>query len=465
MANIGLAQRLPLPGRALALVLAGGRVASGGARSGARSGDGSCDGTGEGTGEGTGDETGASTPLQPAPPAHFGGKFRTVDFALSNCLNSGVRRIVVLTPSSGHSLQRHLARSWSFLKGDESEFVKTMGTQLGAAAGHRDLITHSGAEFVIVLNGDRIYKMNCAALLADHVAKGRTCTVACMDAPPGSPGGPATVTVDAQGRITGCAAGQSGQPAQSAAPGRRMHNLGICVFSTPYLLAEFDHHSGAAAAGDACWDGGVHGGFAHFVQRAMARAVHSGAASAHHFSGSCVGATAGSAPYWCDVSQLDAYWHAHIDLTARAPQLDLYDPNWPMRAQHAELAPAKFLHNEAERRGMAVESLVSGGSIISGSVLRSVLFSSVRVHSYARVEWSVLLPAVQVGRYARLHRVVVDSACSIPDGLVVGEDPVADAARFFRSDDGITFVTADRLARVPSAAQTVPGRARPCATS
>ena len=216
--------------------------------------------------------------------------------------------------------------------------------------------------------------------------------------------------------------------------------MGIYVFNRHYLLAELARDALDPTSG-------------HDLEHdIVARAVRNGRASAHPFSLSCIGTPAGQSPYWRDVGTVDAYWDANIDLTASVPQLDLYDPNWPMRAQQAELAPAKFLHNEADRRGMAIESLVSGGSIISGSVLRSVLFPSVRVHSYARVEWSVLLPAVQVGRHARLRHVVVDRGCSIPDGLVIGEDAEADAARFFRTSRGITLVTAEMLARLPSSA-------------
>ena len=426
MSSPDATQRLHLPSRALALVVAGDRS------DGSRGVDGR------------------------APQAHFGGKFRSVDFALSNCLNSGIRRIGVVSPYRSHSLQRHVKRGWSFLKGDASEFIELWlpeapragesrtlaGTALALSA-HLDLLTRSAADLVLVLTGDRIYKMNYASMLADHLAKGRDCTVACIEPSAAPPHGGTWLTVDAQWQII------RGDPSAAAAPTAQqltgkpepaLLSMGIYVFNRHYLLAELARDALDPTSG-------------HDLEHdIVARAVRNGRASAHPFSLSCIGTPAGQLPYWRDVGTVDAYWDANIDLTASLPQLDLYDPNWPMRAQQAELAPAKFLHNEADRRGMAIESLVSGGSIISGSVLRSVLFPSVRVHSYARVEWSVLLPAVQVGRHARLRHVVVDRGCSIPDGLVIGEDAEADAARFFRTSRGITLVTAEMLARLPSSA-------------
>ena len=409
-----LTQRLTLPRRAVALVLA--------------------DGPGSGQqpdGRGT-------------PAAYFGGKFRTVDFALSNCLNSGIRRIGVVTQYKSHSLQRHLQRGWSFLKDDSTEFVKLLPPRspldgqprrdgsVAAVALHQDFIDRCGADYVLVLGGDHVYKMNYAAMLADHVAKGRECTVACIEVPRAAARACVVMAVDARGHITDCL----DQPAEpTCAPGSSesaLASMGIYIFNARYLVAELARDRADPASGH------------DLGKDIVAHAVRQAQAAAHPFALSCVGAT----PYWRDVGTLDSYWDANIALTANDPPLDLYDSHWPIRTHQAQLAPAKFLHNQPDRRGMAIESLISGGSIVSGSVLRSVLFSGVRVHSYASVEWSVLLPAVEVGRHARLRRVVVDRGCSIPDGLVIGEDAAADAARFFRTDSGITLVTADRIARL-----------------
>jgi glucose-1-phosphate adenylyltransferase len=185
-----------------------------------------------------------------------------------------------------------------------------------------------------------------------------------------------------------------------------------------------------------------------FGKDIIPKMVKAGVAVAHPFELSCVGGKPGHPPYWRDVGTIDAYWDANIDLTATDPLLNLYDNNWPIWTYQPQLPPAKFVHNEPDRRGMAIESLVSGGCIVSGSVFRTVLFSLVRVHSHAQVNWSVLLPGVQVGRGARLTRVVVDRDCYIPDNLVIGEDAALDAERFYRTDSGITLVTRDMLRRL-----------------
>ncbi len=421
-------KRLRLPQRAVALVLAGDN-GSGPPRSGGQ---------------------------RAAPATHFGGKFRTVDFALSNCLNSGIRRIGVVTPYKSHSLLRHLERGWSFLKIEANEFAAVLAPRhrhdeqsgcrgsADALSQNIDIFEGFNAEFLVLLAGEHVYKMNYASMLADHVAKGRECTVACIEVPRDDARAFSVLGVDAQWRIEELA----DRPAEPrCAPGstdRALVSMGIYVFNAKYLLVELTRDQADPRS--------TH----DLGQDIVARAVREGHAAAHLFDLSCVGTAPGNAPYWRNVGTIDAYWEANVDLTSTKPQLDLYDSHWPIRTHHAELAPAKFLHNEPDRRGMAVESMVASGSVISGSVLRSVLFSSVRVHSYASVEWSVLLPEVEVGRHARLRKVVVERGCAIPDGLVIGEDAAADAERFVRTDAGITLVTADMLARLPP---------QPCATS
>ena len=421
-------KRLHLPQRAVALVLAGD----------------------------SGSGPPRSSGLRAAPATHFGGKFRTVDFALSNSLNSGIRRIGVVTPYKSQSLLRHLDRGWSFLKIEANEFVALLPPRLrtdggngcrgsaDALAQNLDSLERYDAEFLVVLAGEHVYKMNYAAMLADHVAKGRECTVACTEVPRDDARAFSVLAVDAGWRITELADRPDEPRCAPGSSDRSLASMGVYVFNAKYLLAELARDRADPAS-------------SHDLGRdIVARAVREGKAAAHRFALSCVGTAAGSKPYWRNVATIDAYWEANVDLTCAAPQLDLYDTHWPIRTHHAELAPAKFLHNEPDRRGMAVESLVGSGSVISGSVLRSVLFSAVRVHSYASVEWSVLLPEVEVGRHARLRRVVVERGCTIPDGLVIGEDAASDAERFDRTESGITLVTADMLARLPP---------QPCATS
>jgi glucose-1-phosphate adenylyltransferase len=422
MQSQDLARQLDLPKKAIALVLAGGR--------GSRLRD--------------------LTDRRAKPAVYFGGKFRIVDFALSNCLNSGIRRIGVITQYKSHSLLRHLQRGWAFLKTEMNEFVDLLPAQqrmneehwyrgtADAVSQNQDILDGYGAEYVVVLGGDHIYKMNYALMLADHVAKGAECTVACIEVTREEAKSFGVMAVDAQWRITDFVEKPADPPAIPGNPEMSLASMGIYIFNAKYLYAEL--------ARDMADPESTH----DFGKDIIPRAVRTGCAVAHPFAMSCVTSGPDEAPYWRDVGTIDSYWDANIDLTATDPLLNLYDRHWPISTYQPQLAPAKFVHNLDNRRGMAVESLVSGGSIISGKVFRSVLFSSVRVHSYSSVDWSVLLPEVEVGRNVRLSRVVVDRACHIPDGMVIGEDARLDAERFFRTDSGITLVTQAMLAKLKS---------------
>ena len=420
MPHRDLALRLDLPKRAVALVLAGGR----------------------------GSRLKNLTDRRAKPAVYFGGKFRIVDFALSNCLNSGIRRIGVITQYKSHSLLRHLQRGWAFLKNEMNEFVDLLPAQqrmneefwyrgtADAVSQNQDILDGYDADYVVVLGGDHIYKMNYALMLADHVAKGRECTVACIEVPREEAKGFGVMAVDERWNITEFVEKPAEPPCVPGSTDRSLASMGIYIFNARYL---YDELARDMADPDSTHD---------FGKDIIPRAVRNGQAAAHPFALSCVGSKPGEEPYWRDVGTIDSYWDANIDLTATEPLLNLYDTHWPIWTYQPQLAPAKFVHNQDERRGMAVESLVSGGSIISGEVFRSVLFSGVRVHSYSKVEWSVLLPEVQIGRRVRLHRVVVDHGCHIPDGTVIGEDAAADAARFYRTESGITLVTSEMLARL-----------------
>ncbi len=415
-----LAHSLDLPKRAVALVLAGGR----------------------------GSRLNNLTDTRAKPAVYFGGKFRIVDFALSNCLNSGIRRIGVITQYKSHSL---LAPPAARLGVPEERDERVRRPAAGAAACRRGiLVSRHGrrgvpepghprrlrAEYVVVLAGDHIYKMNYALMLADHVARGRECTVGCIAVPRAEASAFGVMAVDANGLITDFVEKPADPPAMPGDPTRSLASMGIYVFNARYLYAEL--------ARDMADPNSSH----DFGKDIIPHAVRDGCATAHPFALSCVSSQPEQPPYWRDVGTIDAYWDANIDLTATAPLLDLYDRRWPIWTYQPQLPPAKFVHNQADRRGMAIESMVSGGCIISGAVFRSVLFSSVRVHSHASVNWAVLLPDVQVGRRARLSRVVVDRGCTIPDGLVIGEDAAEDARRFHRSAQGITLVTRDMLAKL-----------------
>jgi glucose-1-phosphate adenylyltransferase len=386
------------------------------------------------------------------PAVYFGGKFRIIDFALSNCLNSGIRRIGVITQYKSHSLLRHLQRGWAFLRGEMNEFVDLLPAQQRTDEEHWyrgtadavyqnvDILEGYQADYIVVLAGDHVYKMNYSLMLADHVAKGRPCTVGCISVPRAQASAFGVMAVDEHWKVVDFVEKPVEPPPMPGEPDNSLASMGIYVFNARYLYDEL--------ARDIADPNSSH----DFGKDIIPRLVREGNVSAHPFAFSCVGTKPDEQPYWRDVGTIDAYWDANIDLTATVPMLNLYDTNWPIWTYQPQLPPAKFVHNTDTRRGMAIESMVSGGSIISGHVFRSVLFSSVRVHSYASVNWSVLLPDVEVGRGVRLHRTVIDHGCVIPDGMVIGEDPSADAARFERSESGITLVTRDMLARIAFAA-------------
>jgi len=385
------------------------------------------------------------------PAVYFGGKFRIIDFALSNCLNSSVRRIGVITQYKSHSLLRHLQRGWAFLKSEMNEFVDMMPAQqrvdeeswyrgtADAVFQNLDILASYKAQYILVLAGDHVYKMNYAVLLADHVQHGRKCTVACIEVPRNEAHAFGVMHIDEQRRIVDFVEKPSDPPAMPGRPDRALASMGIYVFDSDYLYRELER--------DIADDQSSH----DFGKDIIPAAVRSGQAVAHPFEMSCVGRGVDAMPYWRDVGTIDAYWDANIDLTATKPELNLYDKDWPIWTFQPQVPPAKFVHNQEDRRGMAIESLVSGDCIVSGRVFRSVLFVSVRVHSYASVNWSVLLPGVQVGRGARLTRTVVDSECLIPEGMVIGEDAQDDARRFCRTERGITLVTAPMLAALKAA--------------
>ncbi|MDE2397611.1 MAG: glucose-1-phosphate adenylyltransferase [Burkholderiales bacterium] len=409
-----------LPRRAIALVLAGGR----------------------------GSRLKNLTDSRAKPAVYFGGKFRIVDFALSNCMNSGIRRIGVITQYKSHSLLRHLQRGWAFLKTEMNEFVDLLPAQqrvdeeswyrgtADAVYQNQDIVASYRADYVVVLAGDHIYKMNYALMLADHVALGRECTVGCIEVPRMEATAFGVMAIDADRRILDFVEKPADPPPMPGKPDRALASMGIYIFNASHLYRELER--------DMADPNSSH----DFGKDIIPKMVRAGQASAHPFDLSCVGTKPGTEPYWRDVGTIDAYWDANIDLTATDPLLNLYDTNWPIWTYQQQLPPAKFVHNAADRRGLAIESLVSGGCIVSGAVFRSVLFSQVRVHSYSSVNWSVLLPGVQIGRHARVTRVVVDRDCVIPDGMVIGEDAVADNERFMRTESGITLVTRDMLRKL-----------------
>jgi glucose-1-phosphate adenylyltransferase len=372
----------------------------------------------------------------------FGGKSRIIDFALSNALNSGIRRIAVATQYKAHSLIRHMQRGWNFLRPERNESFDILPASQRVSeemwyAGTADavfqnieIIESYAPEHMVILAGDHVYKMDYELMLQQHVSANADVTVGCIEVPRAEASGFGVMAVDEADRIVSFLEKPKDPPGMPDDPDRALASMGIYVFASEFLFDQLRR--------DAADPGSSH----DFGKDIIPHLVRQGKAVAHRFTRSCVRSSAEATAYWRDVGTLDAYWQANIDLTDALPALDLYDDEWPIWT-HAEVTPpAKFVHNEAGRRGEAVNSLVSGGCIISGAALcRSLLFTGVRVHSYAHVENAVILPDVEIARSARLSNVVVDRGVRIPEGLVVGEDPELDAQRFRRSEGGICLIT------------------------
>ncbi|MEO8299923.1 MAG: glucose-1-phosphate adenylyltransferase [Burkholderiales bacterium] len=381
------------------------------------------------------------------PAVHFGGKFRIIDFALSNCLNSGIRRIGVVTQYKSHSLLRHIQRGWSFLRNEMNEFIDLLPAQqrideeswyrgtADAVFQNLDIIRNSTPpEHILVLAGDHVYKMDYSVMLADHVESGRACTVGCIEVAREEAKAFGVMAIDENRVIIDFVEKPDDPPAMPGHPDIALASMGIYIFNADYLYQLLEEDAANASS--------TH----DFGRDLVPRAVAEGQAFAHPFSLSAISNPPYSKAYWRDVGTVDAYWAANLDLASTTPELNMYDRDWPIWTYQEQLAPAKFVHDVDGRRGFAVNSLVSGGCIVSGSTLRhSVLFSNVLVRSYSTIEEAVILPDVQVGRGCRLTKVVIDRRCRIPDGLVIGEDPVLDAERFYRSETGVVLVTRKML--------------------
>ena len=376
------------------------------------------------------------------PAVYFGGKTRIIDFALSNALNSGIRRIGVATQYKAHSLIRHMQRGWNFLRPERNESFdilpasQRMGDEnwyagtADAVYQNIDIIETYGTEFIVVLAGDHVYKQDYEKMLVQHVEQRADVTVGCIEVPRMQATGFGVMHVDEAWRIKEFVEKPADPPAMPGHPDLALASMGIYVFGTRFLMDQLRRD---AAQPNSNRD---------FGRDLIPYIVQHGKAVAHPFSASCVRSGMESEAYWRDVGTVDAYWEANIDLTAVVPALDLYDRDWPIWTYAEITPPAKFVHDTEGRRGSAVSSLVSGGCIISGAKLhRTLLFTGVHVHSYASVSNSVILPEVVVGRYCRLRNVVVDHGVRIPPGLVVGEDPELDARRFRRTDAGICLIT------------------------
>jgi glucose-1-phosphate adenylyltransferase len=392
------------------------------------------------------------TDTRAKPAVYFGGKSRIIDFALSNALNSGIRRIGVATQYKAHSLIRHLQRGWNFFRPERNESfdilpasqrVSETAWYAGTADAvfqNIDIIEGYAPQFIVLLAGDHVYKQDYEVMLRQHVQSGADVTVGCVEVPLDEACGFGIMKVDDGDRLIGFLEKPSDPPEIPGRPGFALASMGIYVFHTGFLIDQLRRD---AADPDSRRD------FGHDI---IPYLVKHGKAVAHRFGRSCIRTTRDAEVYWRDVGTIDAYWAANLDLTDPLPGLDLYDNDWPIWTYGEITPPGKFVHDDDHRRGFAVDSLISGGCIVSGScVRRSLLFTGVHVHSYCRIENTVILPRVVIARGARLRNVVIDRSVIIPDGLVVGEDPELDARRFRRTEKGICLITQPMIDRLSAA--------------
>lgn len=409
-----------LPKRTIALVLAGGR----------------------------GSRLMELTDRRAKPAVYFGGKFRIIDFALSNCINSGIRRIGVLTQYKSHSLLRHLQRGWNFLRGEQNEFIDLLPAQqrmdeafwyrgtADAITQNIDILRAYGPEYILVLAGDHVYKQDYSLMLLDHVESGAKCTVGCIEVPRMEATALGVMHVDADRRITAFLEKPKDPPAIPGKPDKALGSMGIYVFGAEYLYQLLEQ--------DGADDTSEH----DFGKNLIPRIVQDGGALAHPLNLSSVPASSRQRPYWRDVGTVDAFWAANLDLASNLPELNLYDRNWPVWTYQEQLPPAKFVPDERGLNGETANVLISGGCVVVGSNIRhAVLFSNVKVDACCTIHEAVIMPDTVIGRGSRLAKVVIDRGCVLPEGTVIGEDAEDDARRFHRSETGVVLVTPQMLTR------------------
>ena len=392
------------------------------------------------------------TDTRAKPAVYFGGKLRIIDFALSNALNSGIRRMAVATQYKAHSLIRHLQRGWNFFRSERNESFDILPASqrvaedkwyLGTADAvfqNLDIIESYAPQYIIILAGDHVYKMDYELMLQQHVDQGAQVTVGCLEVPRAEASGFGVMHVDATDRIIAFQEKPADPPPMPGKPDMALASMGIYVFETKFLFETLRQ--------DATDPLSSH----DFGKDIIPRLVRDAKAVAHSFEKSCVRSGEEAAPYWRDVGTLDSYFAANIDLTDIVPDLDLFDRDWPLWTYGEMTAPAKFVHDIEGRRGTALSSVIAGGTIISGATLRrSLVFTGVRVHSFAEVERAVILPEVDIAQGARLRNVIIERGVRIPAGFVVGEDPAFDRARGLRvTEGGVCLITRKMIDELPS---------------
>lgn len=389
------------------------------------------------------------TETQAKPAVPFGGKYRIIDFPLSNCINSGIRRIGVATQYKAHTLIRHVQNGWGFLRSELAEFVELWPAQqqtkdanwyLGTADAvfqNINTIKAHNPKYILILAGDHVYKQDYSKMLSHHIYRDADVTVSCVDVPLADASGFGVVEVDSSDTIRGFLEKPANPPCIPGEPGRAFASMGIYLFNAEFLYSLLeDDAKDPSSAHD-------------FGMNIIPNLIGKCSITAHRFSESAIKHHTEDEPYWRDVGTVDSYWSANLDLTTVTPDLDLYDMHWPIWTHQAQRPTAKFVFNEDNRRGVAIDSLVAAGCIVSGSeVIRSILSTNARVHSYCTITDTVVLTDSEIGRHAKLNKVIVDHSCTIPPNLEVGFDAELDSKRFYRTENGVTLITQSMLSKL-----------------
>jgi glucose-1-phosphate adenylyltransferase len=376
------------------------------------------------------------------PAVPFGGKFRIIDFPLSNCINSGIRRISVVTQYKSHSLIRHIQKGWNFLRGEFGEFVELMpaaqqrvdeswyeGTA-DAVGQNLNILRSHNPKFILILAGDHIYKMDYGTMIADHVENQADMTVGCLEVPLEMAKGFGVMSVGSNGRVERF----TEKPAQPEPtlndPEKALASMGIYVFNAEFLYDQLQQDANESTSSH------------DFGKDIIPSMIKTHRVFAYRFRD----VQKGDQPYWRDVGTVDAFWEANMELVSLTPQLNMYDKQWPIWTYQEQLPPAKFVFDDDNRRGTAVDSMVSGGCLISGAKIKnSLLFSNVKLNSYSYLKQTVVLPDVKIGRHCKIKRAVIDKGCSIPPNTNIGQNLEEDAKHFYVSEKGIVLVTPDML--------------------
>ncbi|CCE25168.1 glucose-1-phosphate adenylyltransferase [Methylotuvimicrobium alcaliphilum] len=374
------------------------------------------------------------------PAVPFGGKFRIVDFPLSNCINSGIRKIGILTQYKADSLIRHIQQGWGFLRGEFGEYVDLMPAQqrietswyegtADAVYQNIDILRTRRPEYVLILAGDHIYKMDYGEMLADHVANNADLTIGCLEVSLEEATEFGVMDVDQNRRVKAFVEKPANPPSMPGKPDKALASMGIYVFNAAFLFEQLIK------------DADSKGSNRDFGKDIIPAVIDKYRVSAYPFLN-----LQGDQSYWRDVGTIDAYWAANMELIGVKPDLNLYDKTWPIWTYQEQTPPAKFVFDDDKRRGQAVDSMVSGGCVISGAKVRhSLLFSNVRVNSYTTLQDVVVLPEVNIARHCRITKAIIEKGCEVPQGTVIGENLEDDKKRFHVSPGGVVLVTPDML--------------------